>query len=576
MANKEDFHNECLETFQQITKKPTYFLQTDEEFSSQLKDTLKKIYDFTKKQEINMVTLNALPELIVQNFDLEQIWQQIELQNDSLITRSLIATSKLVVGKNNLLFKNLEKEVANVEEENNTEEELEVEDDEPSSEDHNSIKFESDEEFVPTNEPTREMRPSVVDDEFFKLDEMEKFLQVEEKKLNDPDSGNDSESGSESEDSVDLFEGAAAAVDDDDDNSDCLESAKYDDFFGTKQEGNGKNVGKKCFDDEEDDEEEQPRSSFELRQDRLNKKIEDIEEQAVQEKSWQLKGEISADSRPQNSLLEEVVEFDLTTRPAPVITEQTTMQLEDIIKQRIRDKVFDSVERKAKPVETLLEYKKKLVLEQEKSKESLAQIYEREYIEQKSALDPEFNEEEKKEPELHTEIDSMMKSLFAKLDALSNFHFTPKAAIPDLQIVSNLPAISMEEVAPVATSDATLLAPEEVKTKTKGDEIGKMERSATDKKRERRKKKLKQKMHAIEKNKKEQTKNTYDKKKVLERLTKEKNIDKMDESASRQNVKSSKAFFTQLEEEVKSQVKRKTADKPHKKGDAHSAKKLKL
>lgn len=106
--------------------------------------------------------------------------------------------------------------------------------------------------------------------------------------------------------------------------------------------------------------------------------------------------------------------------------------------------------RKEKPKEEVFEYKKRLTLDHEKSKQSLAEIYEQEYLKQNQVwvlscfhcyvnkyvpvLQPLLyfffflfqQKTEEEENPTHAEIQKLMDTLFLKLDALSNFHFTPK------------------------------------------------------------------------------------------------------------------------------------------------------
>lgn len=145
-------------------------------------------------------------------------------------------------------------------------------------------------------------------------------------------------------------------------------------------------------------------------------------------KPWQLKGEVTAKTRPQDSLLEEFLQFDHTTRQAPSSSVDMTVKIEEMLKQRIKDKTFDDVERKVKPVEMQYEYKKQVTLDHEKSKMSLSQIYEKEYLDKAAEAQNGEKADDKPNPK-HDEIKSMLQSLFIKLDALSNFHYTPKAVI---------------------------------------------------------------------------------------------------------------------------------------------------
>lgn len=74
--------------------------------------------------------------------------------------------------------------------------------------------------------------------------------------------------------------------------------------------------------------------------------IKDLEDKNLGEKPWQLKGEIAAKARPENSLLQEHLDFDVSAKPSSEKTEEDNQTIETLIKQRIKDKFFNDVERK--------------------------------------------------------------------------------------------------------------------------------------------------------------------------------------------------------------------------------------
>lgn len=87
-----------------------------------------------------------------------------------------------------------------------------------------------------------------------------------------------------------------------------------------------------------------------------------------------------------------------------------------------------------------------------------------------------------------------MDDLFKSLDALAHYQFKPPEITPEVKIVRNMAALRAEEVGPMASTaaDEALLAPEEVSKHLKGDLKAADERTETDRLRERRKKKKKQ------------------------------------------------------------------------------------
>lgn len=293
------------------------------------------------------------------------------------------------------------------------------------------------------------------------------------------------------------------------------ERIRYDDFFD--KPGGGDDSGAveakdsaralrraTMFDaGSSDDEAEQSATPLDLERKHLRDTISALEEANVSKKPWQLRGEVDAHGRPKNSLLESEFEHDVVARPRVAPTAAATASIEDIIRQRVFDGLFDDPVR-TMPADYEEARKKKQrapppEISQEKPQEGLAELYEKEFAEERSKVskaaegassitvrdvDPEDSPEQ-------AEVNRLFKRLSNKLDSLASLHFTPAPPkMPaEMEVKPNVPAMNAEEAIPEAVSDAALLAPREVHAAEAGGLQGEVETDKLERRARRRTKK---------------------------------------------------------------------------------------
>lgn len=209
-------------------------------------------------------------------------------------------------------------------------------------------------------------------------------------------------------------------------------------------------------------------STFEKQQRELQKQIAELEAESIAEKKWTMKGEVSSKQRESDTLLDEELEFDRTAKPVPIITQETTESIEEIIKRRIVNQEFDEVQKRIISELNNFKASKKVQVSEEKSTKSLAELYEDEYANK----DP--NEEVNAELKAaHDEINQLFKDVTYQLDSLYSSHFVPKPKEKLLDVRIETSTIAMEDAQPLTMAASNSLAPQEIyKTGTK---VGKNE-----------------------------------------------------------------------------------------------------
>ncbi|KAJ7706140.1 U3 small nucleolar ribonucleoprotein complex, subunit Mpp10 [Mycena rosella] len=212
---------------------------------------------------------------------------------------------------------------------------------------------------------------------------------------------------------------------------------------------------------EEEDEPPEDLSTHEQRMSALREQISSLEAENVGPKDWVVMGEAGARARPQNSLLEEDLEFERVMKAVPVVTEESVLVLEERIKARILEGRFDDVVR-IRPMEDKPFLPSRFFeLKDTKSTQSLAQIYEGDYV-AAQANGGVVDDRDGKLHKEHEELDALWEGICGKLDALCNAHFMPKQPKATISSISNVSTATMESALPTTKSTTSMLAPEEV------------------------------------------------------------------------------------------------------------------
>ncbi|KAK8267430.1 hypothetical protein V6Z12_D12G311900 [Gossypium hirsutum] len=378
MANSTETAVESLHHIK--STEPPEWLVPKQELSQAVRAASKLLFSSLKPH----CPKSTFDQLLTEGFDAEQIWQQIDLQSQPLLSSLRREVKKFEKhpeeiskfkdggvggGEKKKVLEQIETDNVVNDDDDEDDDDMDMDEDEDDEEEEDEEGEEEEKERGTEEESENEgEEKGGIEDKFLKIKELQEYLEedearefglkkkktkaeskkeeedTEEEGDDDEDenegSVDDDDEAQEEEDGLGLFDG------NDEEDEDDLENARYEDFFSRKKNKSSKEKAKSRdmleedsgSDDEQDvDKRKNGPSKHEKELDKLRSKIEEMEKANLDPKVWTMRGEVTAAQRQKNSALEVDLDFEHNVRPAPVITEEVTASLEDLIKTRISE-----------------------------------------------------------------------------------------------------------------------------------------------------------------------------------------------------------------------------------------------
>ncbi|KAL9263349.1 M phase phosphoprotein 10-like protein, partial [Drosera capensis] len=373
---------------QLISTDPTLFLTPSPVLSHLSRSSSQHLF----KTLLPHTPKSPFDKLLVDGFDAEQIWQQIEIQTKPFIESLKREVKRFETNpdeirggfevcreKNESLMSIDDGDDEGDDDEGDDDEGLEVSDEEGEK---SESEGDDEEEEEDEDEEDEEEEGGIggIEDEFLRIKDMKKYLDADEaREYGTKNKEGKGEEEDDEGDDADEDERIAYFGGDGESEDDEWENARYEDFFTKKKkqmtkksrgadssEDSGIEDGEDVEDErnvdkekastkksrrvdasEEEDErkgdkEKENLSTYEKLQEKIDAEVKEMEKANLEPKAWTMTGEVTAAKRPKNSALDVDIDFEHNARPPPLITEEDTLSLEELIKKRVLEVIFSS------------------------------------------------------------------------------------------------------------------------------------------------------------------------------------------------------------------------------------------